>query len=841
MLSDDILEFSDQERESQMVLQNQLVPLLSEQLYRSPIKAIEELVVNSYDAQSKTCRIFVPTPTQLADDDSDEQFIVVFDDGDGMGVNEFMTLWDVGLSPKSHTRKQLARKQIGKFGIGKLATYAVANRLTYISKTPTGIRTSSLNFNDLDGNLGEASKASRESKVSTPIRKVAKLSDLTKNETFQAACKAAAVDMQSLKTGTWTLAILEDLKSKAKTIQRGRLKWVLETAMPLKSEFRLFLGGDEIKSSKSALEAVVEFNIEDLPETRIKSLNEASDEKWKKKGKKLLSKSFPLGISGTVLMTASMLLGKSDDLERSHGFFIYVIDRLVNLDDPLFGMQELSYKYFHRFHAEVHADDLDDTVVAARDGVELSEQRKELVKLLNQLFGEGRTRFDLYEKKKSEKDRGKNEDNREYVPHSLVEHPVADVLSSPALAQDGADPDRGWYYLDVPKGTNVKELAKRLYETSRVGYQFIYSGRGPRGKLVHFDPDNETFTINGDHEFVRKHSDSEAENCLEDFVVAETMLEVYLREEGVSGSIAGEILQRRDALLRALANDQLQSPTAIATFLRDSANNEYDLEIALVVAARSLGFTANHISGADKPDGIAVWNDHPRGARRITLEAKSSGEVPSLSAIDFGVLQSHVKDKEVRATGCLLLAPAYPGVKMKEEFARACKIADQVKVSCWMIEDLARVVESSQKRHINAEHIISIVENQFNPINVHNAVEELLNLPEWDRSLLGATVINALRLLDDRLEDAPRTVQQIAGVIAVSDLDKNLGKSFKQEDLRMVVSELAAASHGSLRVSPDGNTVRVLTSIDEVARRCAAYTKTNSGSRKPGQFRKKGK
>ncbi len=44
----------------QVTLSHALVRLLSEQLYQSPIKAIEELVVNSYDAEATECRTFVP-------------------------------------------------------------------------------------------------------------------------------------------------------------------------------------------------------------------------------------------------------------------------------------------------------------------------------------------------------------------------------------------------------------------------------------------------------------------------------------------------------------------------------------------------------------------------------------------------------------------------------------------------------------------------------------------------------------------------------------------------------------------------------------------------------------
>ncbi|MEX0938215.1 MAG: hypothetical protein WDZ59_10190, partial [Pirellulales bacterium] len=397
----------------------------------------------------------------------------------------------------------------------------------------------------------------------------------------------------------------------------------------------------------------------------------------------------------------------------------------------------------------------------------------------------------------------------------------------------GADVDQRWYYLEVSDPTKIKELARRLYEGTRSGYEFVYSGGGRGGKLVHFNPETSTFTINSDHEFVKKHEEGDAEACLEDFVIAETMLEVYLREEGVSAPVTGEILQRRDELLRALARDQLQSPSAIATFLEDSANNQYDLEIALVVAARLLGFTASHVSGAGKPDGVAVWIDHPRGARRIVLEAKSSDDVPSLGAIDFAGLRGHVNETE-GATGCLLLAPDYPGGRRNEN-ARAAKSANEQRISCWTIGDLVRVVKASQARHINAEQVIEIVETVFEPEAVRKRIDALLEDPEWDRSVLAQAIIDALREMEDKLEDRPRSIDQIATAVVLGGFPNGV----KQDEVKTTVIALAAASQGAIRVNEDGTTVRILTSIDELRRRTSAFIKKSGTSRKPGRFRKK--
>ena len=53
---------------------------------------------------------------------------------------------------------------------------------------------------------------------------------------------------------TWTIVLLEDLKEKAVKITLGRLKWVISTAMPLATDFKVFLNGEQIESSKQSFE-----------------------------------------------------------------------------------------------------------------------------------------------------------------------------------------------------------------------------------------------------------------------------------------------------------------------------------------------------------------------------------------------------------------------------------------------------------------------------------------------------------------------------------------------------------------------------------------------------------
>src|SRR5690242_1776821 len=72
-----------------VVLSSELISLLSAQLYQSPIKAVEELVVNSYDADADNCWVRIAGFR-----------ILVIDDGVGMSQSGIQDLWHVGHSTK---------------------------------------------------------------------------------------------------------------------------------------------------------------------------------------------------------------------------------------------------------------------------------------------------------------------------------------------------------------------------------------------------------------------------------------------------------------------------------------------------------------------------------------------------------------------------------------------------------------------------------------------------------------------------------------------------------------------------------------------------------------------
>ena len=804
-----------------VVLSHELIGLLSEQMYGSPIKAIEELVVNAYDADAKECRITIPAKN------GQTEFIAVYDDGAGMDGQAIRDLWNIGRSSKREDQIQRlrSRKQIGKFGIGKLATYAVAIRITYISKKDDEILAVTLDFSRF-----ESSPSGQTSAVELPVYEVANDPNSFSGDNISDVLVRLNLKPTDLATNdSWTLVILENLKPTA-NISMGRLTWVLQTAMPLKLDFQLQLNGESIESSKENIDKVVEFTVADLPEGRLSNLKSTTGVDWKIENQSLLSPDFPSGITGTVLVTEKVLrTSKSDDIMRSHGFFVKVRGRLVNERDSRFGLHELQHEVFNRFRADIDIDDLDDSITAPREGVGDSLLRDKAEKVLIEIFNEARRRYESSHKNDNEPRKKEHEMN--YVPQSLFEFPTADALSM-WEDSEGAEADATWFYIrEVSEGDSLKETIQDLYSGERTrGYRYDYESLGSIERMVKFQPGTSEFILNDDHEVVRAHKDGGGQTraLLEDIATAEAMLEVYLREADISPRLIGDILEKRDKFLRALANDHLTSVAAISQTLLDARDRDHDLEIALVAASRAIGFVAKHMGGGGPPDGIATLLEQPGKEIKITLEAKASKDVPSINDIGMGTLADHVKEYE--AEGCLLVAPGYPGLT-RGEASSISRMANQNRISCWTINQLAEVVSATQTRHISARKVLEIILNKFSPPDVSKAVEDLLGTPDWTEETLYNGVIDVLDQLSNNIPDARPTTDMVLGLLVSKPEYSGIAKVAVEEALRAV----ASSSKGAMVVR--GEEIKVNTSIPELRRRTTHITGNPGTPRRNGDFR----
>ena len=802
-----------------VTLSPEVIGLLSEQLYRSPSKAIEELVVNGFDAEAEEARVFVPKPG------GNETFIAVYDDGNGMDYAGLADLWKVG-RPKVRDESVLERKQrkqIGKFGIGKLATYAVANRVTYVTKAKK---------QHLAVNIDYRAFVSRPNATSTPIGLEVRRFDeaeLWDVEVFRSAVREIGRSRDQLGTlSSWTIVILEDLKERAAAMTLGRLEWVLRTAMPLKASFKLFLNGKEVESSKERNTVLVDFKADDLEEVRINALTNKTGEEWSSREGKLFSASFPSGISGTVIVTKETLGGKSLELGRSGGFFVYVRDRLVNEEDERFGLHAHSFRTFNRFRADINIDNLDQILTANRESMEDVKLYRDAQAVLNEIFNQARQAHDDYLKKENEKELGKREDTRSWVPNRLVEIPTADAMTIYGRDRRGTEPDGSWMYLAVDPTTDIADLTSSLYSQSNREnpYSYKYVSKGRSGRLVSFDPRQSTFTINEDHELVIAYGrEPSVQGLFQDLVTSEALLEVYLREAGISPYIIGEVLERRDLLLRGLADAHLFSLDALGTYIEDSANKSTELEIALVAGARALGFVAKHISGNGEPDGIARFTDFPLSERKITLEAKSSDKTPKAKDIDFSALGNHMEAHG--AEGCLLVAPGYQG----DEDGSAARSAVRDKISCWTVKQFADVIRAAESRQISARDVIDVVGKYFTPLDVSTRINELLSDPLWEPRGLYLAIVESLRNIHEVLPNSPRNITMVA-------MEITRQKGFEQiekQDVRTAVSDLAGASQGALRLN-ERDEVILNVDYDELHRRVQTLLGEVGRPRRNGAF-----
>lgn len=833
MVSQSIMELGEETTTIHVRMANEAVQLLSAQLYQSPIKAIEELVVNSYDADASECRVFFPLPSN-----TQATYVAVYDNGIGMDQEGLRNLWQIGRSKKREedlSKRRYDRKQIGKFGVGKLATYVIANELTYLTKSNGRILSVSVDFRNF-------SREPNGNPVTLSVRQV-DVAQLRRDEDFQTVLENLGITPAHFFSDdhkTWTVAILDSLREKSKEIKFGTLRWVLRTAMPLGSNFNLYLNDDLVVSSKEDYEKIIEYDLSDLPETRLISLSKKTGVNWTIEDGVLKNPLFPSGISGSVFMTERSLYGKSDDLQRSHGFFVRVRNRLINQEDQLFGASPSRYDVLYRMHAELHIDDLDQVLTASREGAEESDAKRHVRALISEVYNETQVRYTAYTKEKDEQEKNKKEKERRFVNPRLVERPIADVIASSSSESSsgkplqGADADETWFFMNVQPDVDSSRIVEFLYKDEQKQYTFTYSGMGNTERLVTFNPDpnNLSFTLNEDHPLVRNYSQGESKHLLEDFVVAEVMLEVYLREAQVSPHLIGDILERRNSLLADLVRDHPMSRRQIAQFLRESASDEHELEINLVVAARSLGFVATQVSGSGEPDGIARLTTYPDGERVITLEAKSSKKTPSLAAIDVAGLAEHAKKYE--ADGCLLVAPSYPGEKqVRTDDSSLATRAKNDRISCWTVEQLAHFIEESEARQLTASDMLNIVFSYYAPADVTKALDELLSKDKWGSQELYRAILDVLESNEGKLRGKSRTLEML--LMPVANYSERLA-SVEEGDISDALWALSGASNGAMKVTEKGKII-LMTSIQEIRRRTHHLTDNDVFSHGPNTFK----
>jgi hypothetical protein len=619
-----------------------IIQLFSEGLYSSPNKAIEELVSNSFDAGATNVHIIL-APDLISTDAT----IAVIDDGEGMDESGLRAHWLIGVSDKRNVERNTpkGRPQIGKFGIGKLATYVLSNRLTHITKRSGRFFSTSIDYSTIP--TGEGGGIYTEKQVVLPLRELTEPQAKSAVAPWLKGSKPGYLAMKLFGRGarkSWTTSIMSELKDMAVDIQRGRLGYVLSTAMPLRDDFGLYLNGERVLPSKLQATRIRTWilgkNVKKLPRPSPQDLEvtEKDDEPESSPLRYGLTARRGLGrVTGYFEIFKELLTGgKSVELGgRSHGFFVYVRGRLVNIDDEYFGIDRnlLRHGTFARFRAVLNIESLDAELRSSRESVREGVLFTQARNLLQGIFNYARVALEAHDE--GEDEAGQAAKRFADTPASLTRLPL---LGMAELALSGKCSPR---YTTFPHTTNKVEraaLLETLREQGQTAEGFITDVQlvelSQELGVAILDIATGILQINVLHPFVAyfldEYEDKNRSLPLKLLATSEVLMEAHLYAAGFEESAVRDMMTRRDNLLRYLARSSGKgSARLIAQALEDAATDKNQLELELVRAFDSMGFDAIPLGGSGKPDGKAEANLSGKEGKieryAVSLEAKSKG------------------------------------------------------------------------------------------------------------------------------------------------------------------------------------------------------------------------
>ncbi|RVQ09478.1 ATP-binding protein [Sinorhizobium meliloti] len=789
----------------------------SEQLYSSPQKAFEELISNSWDAGANVVDVRIANDLTATD-----ASMAVLDNGVSMDEAGLRALWHIAFSPKRDLPVQHGRRVVGKFGIGKLATYVLASRLTYICKAADGIiRRVTMDYGSIDGladsdklvsqldlELFEVAESDLEAALGSVaggaqllelIRtnfKDATPGDPASNEDFGAQLS----DLVRSGGDTWTLVILSGLKQTGRELKLGVLKRMLEAALPLSSEMTIRINGEVLQPSKLVSPVSKEWIIG--PDLNITELEidrpvddeddlDASEVKAAKAYETLKVTSgldpYPyvdlpeIGrVTGRVKLYVDKISGgKSEERGSSNGFLVNVLGRVVNQSDPSFGAENLSHAAWARFRMTVRADGLNSFLNTNREQFREQRALKIFRSFLRKAFNIARSNYDS-DANVEMPDGGdllvKSLGVLSLAPlRSVVSEALRTQPPIPGLFDETGIDDRDQKREDWRKNT-ADHIQNAL---SKVKYE-----RLDDGSFVKFRIADNTIVVNRDHPFVAEHSRTKAEKELMRTVAMVNLLsDVFALENGVEPSKLHDVREYRDQLMRFRALQRRQSGTHIAQILLNAQHNSAnsrELEVVLADALRYLGFQVKEIGGSGEPEGIATaysfsqartpTDDDPKPPLyKFTYDAKSSKhETAKTGNLSLDGINEH--RLRYKADYALVVAPGFEAGALPTR-------AEQQKVSPIRARDLGRLLEYTVEYGAIPLDVLANLFQKHHPDDVTSWIDELEASLKKSRKLTIDVFLKALEILRGKVPDvlAPSlisfTCREVLGVATVVDQD----------------------------------------------------------------------
>ncbi len=700
-----------------------IIELFSANLYSSTNKAFEELICNSYDAFADKVSVYVPSDLTV-----DGAYIWVCDNGESMDQKGLKDLWNIGVCLKRDgSARDAKRLQIGRFGIGKLATYVLANRLTYICKKDDRYLAATMNYEAISDQQEELTIDERV------------IEEKEAAETLDAYLTVAGkkiVPFNLFGDGaepSWTFSILTGLKPKAVEIKEGRLMWVLRTALPLNPRFKLYYNGGEIESSKIS-KPIRKTWVLGRDDPTAESLDFASSRQ--EGDSSFLDFDNLKGVHGQIDLYEDSLVdsSKSSLLGRSNGIFLMVRNRLVNLDDPLLGMEAFSHGAFNRTRIIVHADELDANLTSTRESIKESLPLHQLKVYLKKKFNNEVRKYHF-----EEENRKNREQNISYrlsqTSLTLSKRPLY-IFAEKFFNNEIVNP----ILIDKPsidkKDDLLAELKKDMSGENAIIKSIDWSILDTGDPIAKLDLMDGNLKINLLHPYIANYNDAYKSTLPLQFVaITEVLTEAHLYELGLDESIVNNVMKRRDNTLRELSLSDREGAPAIAQMLKDSISDSTGLEDAVHRAFLALGFESTKIGGNGKPDGkadaILGYSESERSENySLTYDTKSTAKNKiKANTTNLATIKKH--QAEYKADYAVVISVDYEG--SDDSNSTISVISKQQKVTVMKATDLMRLLLLSAPKQIGLKKVKDLFNTCYAPADV----SEWINVIQRDQVKVG--------------------------------------------------------------------------------------------------------
>ncbi len=806
MLPDDV---GTKVSEIPVALSTRFLEHFSEQLYSSPQKAFEELISNGWDAGANIVDV------RIAPDLEDSgATLAVFDNGVSMDEAGLRQLWHIAFSPKQDRSSEYGRPLIGKFGIGKLATYVLAGQLTHICKAKDGvIRCVTMDYREIDRQKGaDSDRLINDLKLDVFELGESELAQIlgtvyggdeflglikdghpqgnTPGEEKAEGGNPAAMDefggeLASLdrpEDETWTLVVLSHLKQTGKTLKLGILRRMLAAALPFGTEISIFVNGDKLISPKVKAAPVEEWVIG--PDLGIDSIELDEKGDWpeddagdaEKKSQTDEDKSASLtkipvcygtapcphaDIEGIGRITGTAKLfeekisgGKSEDRGASNGFRVNVLGRIVN-QDPSFGEENLNHAAWARFRMAVRADGLNKFLTTNREQFKECREIRIFRAFLRKVFNRARTVHDS-------DDRVIMHDGGDELVKSLgiislnpLRNVVREALRTGPVLPDMFD-ETGIADPEEKRKSWRESTAKNIRSAlDQVRYEEL-----PDKAFVKFRIRDNSIVVNKGHPFVMEHSGSKAEKELVRTVaMIDLLADVYALDIGIGPGLLSDVRNYRDRLMCFRALQRRESGIHIARLLqcaRHDSESSRKMEILVSDALRYLGFDVSDLAGKGEPDGIA---------RACPLPAMTDPTEADPRPLKYSFSFDAKTSKHPRVkTGNISLDAAVEHRKKHDadyslvvapEFSEGALVTrcEQQKVTPMRAQDLGKLLEYTARYGAIAFQKFRKAFEHFDPCQVSEWVSQLEEEMRTSRVFTIDVFIEALKELRGKVPD----------------------------------------------------------------------------------------